>query len=174
VLFETEARVQTAVDPLDGSALVVAAFSLQAAARKRSEHAPILLQSNPYRVPDWAAIQPLEKELDWAWQCMDGAMTKAPSGGEKTGKNPTDRAKSGGKRSLLTEGHGIPIAVAVAGAKCHDKKLVAGTLRSLVVQRPRVTKSKPQNRFDLSGFSDKLLVVVPITQAQEPTIAVHP
>ena len=49
-----------------------------------------------------------KKGLDWAWQCMDGAMTKAPLGGEKTGKNPTDRAKSGVKRSLLTEGHGIP------------------------------------------------------------------
>jgi transposase len=36
-----------------------------------------------------------KKELDWTWQCMDGAMTKAPLGGEKTGKNPTDRAKSG-------------------------------------------------------------------------------
>ena len=72
-------------------------------------------------------------------------MTKAPLGGEKTGKNPTDRAKSGVKRSLLTEGHGIPIAVAVEGANCHDKRLVEGTLRSMVVQRPRATKSKPQN-----------------------------
>jgi transposase len=54
-----------------------------------------------------------KKGLDWAWQCMDGAMTNAPLGGEKTAKNLTDRAKSGVKRSLLTEGHGIPIAVAV-------------------------------------------------------------
>jgi len=41
------------------------------------------------------------KGLDWEWQAMDGAMTKAPPGKEKTGPNPTDRAKRGVKRSLL-------------------------------------------------------------------------
>jgi transposase len=50
--------------------------------------------------------------IDWAWLSMDGAMTKAPLGGEATGPNPTDRAKSGVKRSLLTEGHGIPLGLA--------------------------------------------------------------
>src|SRR6266511_6163565 len=33
--------------------------------------------------------------LEWEWLAMDGAMTKAPLGGEKTGPNPTDRAKRG-------------------------------------------------------------------------------
>jgi len=33
--------------------------------------------------------------LDWAWLSMDGAMTKAPLGGEDTGPNPTDRGKKG-------------------------------------------------------------------------------
>jgi len=33
--------------------------------------------------------------IDWAWLAADGAMTKAPLGGEKTGPNPTDRAKRG-------------------------------------------------------------------------------
>jgi len=32
---------------------------------------------------------------------MDGAITKAPLGGEGTGPTRTDRAKSGTKRSLL-------------------------------------------------------------------------
>ena len=53
------------------------------------------------------------KGLDWDWLSMDGAMTKAPLGGQETGPNPTDRAKSGVKRSLLTEGHGIPVGLAV-------------------------------------------------------------
>ena len=35
------------------------------------------------------------KGLDWEWSAMDGAMTKAPLGGERTGKNPTDRGKRG-------------------------------------------------------------------------------
>lgn len=75
---------------------------------------------------------------------MDGAMTKAPLGGEKTGKNPTDRAKSGTKRSLLTEGHGIPIGVSVEGANCHDKRMVEATLGSMVIERPQPTKEKRQ------------------------------
>jgi transposase len=36
-------------------------------------------------------------EIDWDWLAMDGAMSKAPLGGEKTGPNPTDRGKSGVK-----------------------------------------------------------------------------
>lgn len=33
--------------------------------------------------------------IDWDWLSMDGAMTKAPLGGEDTGSNPTDRGKKG-------------------------------------------------------------------------------
>ena len=33
--------------------------------------------------------------IDWAWLAADGAITKAPLGGPKTGPNPTDRAKKG-------------------------------------------------------------------------------
>jgi len=43
------------------------------------------------------------KGIDWSWLSLDGCMTKAPLGGEKTGKNPTDRAKKGVKRSLLAQ-----------------------------------------------------------------------
>lgn len=33
--------------------------------------------------------------IDWEFLSADGAMTKAPLGGAKTGPNPTDRAKKG-------------------------------------------------------------------------------
>jgi len=92
------------------------------------------------------------KGLDWEWQAMDGAMTKAPLGGEKTGPNPTDRAKQGVKRSLLTEGHGIPVGIAVAGANRHDMKLVEATLENLVVERPEPTEEKPQNMCLDKGY----------------------
>ena len=55
-------------------------------------------------------------------------MTKAPLGGEKTGPNPTDRGESGVKRSLLTEGYGVPIGVTIEGAHRHDMKLVRDIL----------------------------------------------
>jgi len=92
------------------------------------------------------------KGLDWEWQAMDGAMTKAPLGGEKTGPNPTDRAKQGVKRSLLTEGHGIPVGIAVAGANRHDMKLVEATLENLVVERPEPTEEKPQHMCLDKGY----------------------
>jgi transposase len=84
------------------------------------------------------------KGLDWAWLSMDGAITKAPLGGDETGPNPTDRAKSGVKRSLLTEGHGVPLGLAVEGANRHDMKMVRQTIASLVVERPEPTPEHPQ------------------------------
>jgi len=74
--------------------------------------------------------------IEWEWQALDGAMTKAPLGRGATGKNPTDRAKMGTKRSMLTDGAGIPLAVAVEGANRHDSKLLVATLDGVVVARP--------------------------------------
>ena len=42
--------------------------------------------------------------------------------GKKTGPNPTDRAKSGTKRHVLTDGGGVPIAVALTAANAPDKR----------------------------------------------------
>jgi transposase len=67
--------------------------------------------------------------------------------GKKTGPNPTDRAKSGTKRSLLTDGDGVPLAVVVAGANTHDKKLVEPTLQRFAVRRPRPKRGKRQQHF---------------------------
>ena len=39
------------------------------------------------------------KGINWNWISLDGAMTKAPLGGEETGNNPTDRAKKGLKEA---------------------------------------------------------------------------
>jgi putative transposase len=60
------------------------------------------------------------------------------------GKNPTDRGKSGTKRSLLTDGGGVPIGLAVAGANRHDCKLVTETLTSLPIARPAPSPEQPQ------------------------------
>ena len=64
--------------------------------------------------------------------------------GEKSGPNPTDRAKRGVKRSLLTEAAGVPIGLAVDGANRHDCKMVEATLDSVPVKRPRPTRKHPQ------------------------------
>jgi transposase len=64
--------------------------------------------------------------------------------GKKTGPNPTDRAKGGSKRSLLTEAAGIPVGLAVDGANRVDFKLARETLESIPLRRPRPTKDRPQ------------------------------
>ena len=54
---------------------------------------------------------------------------KSASWGEKgTGPNPTDRSKSGTKRSLLVDGQGIPLGITVDGANRHDMKMTKATL----------------------------------------------
>lgn len=84
------------------------------------------------------------KGLDWGWLAMDGAMTKAPVGGERTGKNPTDRGKLGTKRSSLVEANGVPVGRAVEGANRHDKRVARATLESIPVERPEPTEEHPQ------------------------------
>ena len=51
------------------------------------------------------------------------AARSAPFAGAATGANPTDRGKQGTKRSLLTDGAGIPLALVVDGANRHDVRL---------------------------------------------------
>jgi len=72
--------------------------------------------------------------------------------GEKTGPNPTDRSKSGTKRSVLTEGRGVPLAVIVAGANEPDMILLAETLGAVVVARPEPTPEAPQNLCADKGY----------------------
>jgi transposase len=62
---------------------------------------------------------------------VDGCITKAPGGGECAGPSPVDRRKLGMKRSLLVEGHGIPLGRVLAPANRHDSPLLAPTLDTL-------------------------------------------
>ncbi|MEL5960067.1 IS5 family transposase [Streptomyces sp. CLV115] len=59
---------------------------------------------------------------------VDGAITKAPGGGEAAGRSPVDRGKQGLKRSGMTDGYGIPLGRVLAGANRHDSPLLAPTL----------------------------------------------
>lgn len=92
------------------------------------------------------------KGLDWEWLAMDGAMTKAPLGGERVGRNPTDRGKLGTKRSLLVEASGIPVGLAVEGANRHDKEVAEATLESIPVERPEPTPDRPQGMCLDKGY----------------------
>lgn len=112
----------------------------------------------------WAlALEEYEelKGIKLQWQSIDGAMNKAPLGQENTGPNPTDRAKSGTKRSVLTDENGVPLGLAVSGANVHDQKLVEETLDHAQTMMPP-TKSEEDEHLCLDkGYdSEELRKVV--------------
>jgi transposase len=58
--------------------------------------------------------------IDWSRAVVDSASLRALGGGERTGPNPTDRAKPGSKHHLITDGGGIPLATILTGANTAD------------------------------------------------------
>ncbi|MHB8669158.1 MAG: transposase [Acidimicrobiales bacterium] len=81
--------------------------------------------------------------LDLTDTAIDASLHKAPFGGEGTGPNPTDRAKSGWKWSLVTDRHGIPFGWAIDGANRNDAKMVAATLDAAIARG----RSRPSTRW---------------------------
>jgi hypothetical protein len=77
--------------------------------------------------------------LDLDDLAVDGCITKAPGGGEAAGRSPVDRGEQGLKRSVVTDGSGIPLALVSAGANRHDSPLLAPTLAGLdtLARRPK-------------------------------------
>jgi putative transposase len=74
--------------------------------------------------------------VNWRWQAADGRLGKARFGGQKVGKNPTDRAKNGTKQSVLVDADGGPLGVVIDGANIPDMKLLEATIEAIVVERP--------------------------------------
>jgi len=66
--------------------------------------------------------------LDCTEVAVDGSLHKAPCGGEGTGPNPTDRAKTGWKWSIATDRNGVPIGWATDGANRNDWAMLPATL----------------------------------------------
>lgn len=53
---------------------------------------------------------------------------------------------------MLTEGHGVPIGVAIDGANRHDMKLVRDTIESIVVERPEPSAEQEQGMCLDKGY----------------------
>lgn len=77
-----------------------------------------------------------ERKIGWKWQSVDSMMSPAPLGGAKTGKNPTDRSKSGSKIHILVDERGAPLAVWITGANEHDKWSADDLIVHIVIKRP--------------------------------------
>ena len=59
---------------------------------------------------------------------VDCCITKAPCGGERSGRSPVDRGKRGIKRSVLVDAEGIPLGSVGVPANRHDSPLLGETL----------------------------------------------
>ena len=67
-----------------------------------------------------------------------------PARGEKTGPNPTDRRKLGSKHHLITDGHGIPLAVRLTEANRHDVTQLIALVEAIPPIRGKV--GRPRQR----------------------------
>jgi putative transposase len=79
---------------------------------------------------------------------------QSPLGGEAVGKNPTDRGKIGPKRSVLTDGGGVPLGLAVEGANRKAFKMARATIESIPVERPEPSPATPQGMCLDKGDDD--------------------
>lgn len=105
----------------------------------------------------WAAgLQEFDEVegLEWQWQSLDGTQIKAPFAGAATGGNPVDRNKRGTKRSQLSEGHGLPLAVVLEAANRNDMIVAAATLDAIVMARPKADEAHPQHLCLDAGYDD--------------------
>ena len=101
----------------------------------------------------WQALHELllaelnaDDRIDWSRAAVDSSSVRALGGGEKTGPNPTDRAKTGSKHHIITDGGGIPLATTLTGANAAD----VGQLEPLVDAIPPVRgkPGRPRSRPD--------------------------
>jgi hypothetical protein len=84
---------------------------------------------------------------------------------------PKDRGKPGVKRSILVEGDGGPLAVAVAGANVPDAQLLAATLDAVIVERPEPDEDYPQHVCLDKGSDNPTGWEATVDREYEPHIA---
>jgi len=86
---------------------------------------------------------------------LDGQRdSQSSKRGDLTGPSPTDRAKSGTKRHVLTDSHGVPVAVSLTGANIHDKWMVGATLDACILRAPRGPRRPDHLCLDKGYYAD--------------------
>ncbi|MFF3466938.1 IS5 family transposase [Streptomyces sp. NPDC002619] len=82
--------------------------------------------------------------LDWSRAVIDGSHVRAMKGGPKTGPSPVDRARTGSKHHLITEAHGIPLAVSLTGGNRNDVTQLIPLIEAIPPVRGR--RGRPRRR----------------------------
>ena len=84
--------------------------------------------------------------LDWSRAVIDSSHLRALKDGPKTGPSPVDRDKPGSKHHLITEGHGIPLAVSLTGGQRNDVTQLMPLIQAIPPVRGR--RGRPRKRPD--------------------------
>jgi transposase len=97
--------------------------------------------------------------IDWERAIIDATFAKAPEGGEKTGKSPTDRSKMGTKHHIIVDATGIPLAATITGANVPDVNQTIPTLADLqpVGGKPGPKHEKPARLQGDRGYDSEPL-----------------
>ncbi|MFI7405007.1 IS5 family transposase [Streptomyces sp. NPDC049541] len=90
--------------------------------------------------------------LNWSRAVIDGSHVRALKGGPKTGPSPVDRARTGSKHHLITEGHCIPLAVSLTGGNRNDVTQLMPLLQA--VPPIRGQRGRPRRR-PVSLYADR-------------------
>jgi transposase len=86
-----------------------------------------------------------EGHIDWSRASIDSGSVRAKGGGEKTGRNPTDRGKLGSKHHVVVDRNGIPLAApTLTPANDHDSIHLDTVLDSVRPIRQR--RGRPRRR----------------------------
>jgi transposase len=95
--------------------------------------------------------------IDWERASLDSASIPAKRGGEKTGKNPTDKGKAGTKRHLVSDRSGIPLAVMTSEANAHDSMVFEELVDAIEpIKRPRGRpRKRPKKLHADKAYDDK-------------------
>ncbi len=93
---------------------------------------------------------------------------------DRIGPNPTNRATPGVKRSLLVEGGGGPLALAVAPANVPDHRLLEQTLDAVILERPPVEiPTWSQHLSPGAGYDNDPSYLAALDRDYRPHIASH-
>jgi transposase len=88
-------------------------------------------------------------KLDLTRVAIDSGSVRAVGGGEKTGPNPTDRAKPGSKHHVITDAEGVPLQVHLTGANQHDSTETLPLIDDIppIAGKPGRPKKRPKEAY---------------------------
>lgn len=97
--------------------------------------------------------------IDWHRAIVDASTVRAVGGGEKTGPNPTDRARPGTKHHVMTDAQGVPLVATPTAANVNEVTQVESMLDQVpaVKGKPGRPRKTPEELYGDRAYSSKPL-----------------